>query len=182
MTSCCRYSSDAAANSLGSRRETTAARTRSTRSMMKTSRKYTRSSARSTTACGPGQAAQALRRPPTRRGRAPVVRQGAARGADHLPLRVEEDDGDLEDRGDAVDQLADVLLLHDELQQLDLERGGPSQRLHVARRGRIGFPGAGVVLAQRRLELLGVAAHLVLQSHRGLEQPEVRLPDVHPGL
>ena len=128
-----------------------------------------------------GQAAQALVRLPHAVDEAVVV-QGAARGADHLPLRVEEDDGDLEDRGDPVDQLADVLLLHDELQQLDLERGGPPQRLHVARRGRIGLPGAGVVLAQRRLELLGVAAHLVLQSDRGLEQPEVRLPDVHPGL
>ena len=124
------------------------------------------------------QAAQALVGVPEAAHEGGVARR-AARGAHHPSLRVEQHDGDLEDRGDPVDQLSHVLLLHDELEQLDLERRGAAQRLHVAgRRGR-GLAGVRVVLEQRRLELLGVAAHLVLQPDGGLEQPEVRLADVH---
>ena len=79
-------------------------------------------------------------------------------------------------------QLPHVLLLHDELEQLDLQRGGAAQRLHVAgpRVPRIAF--VVLLLAERRLELRRVHADLVLQHDRRLEQPEVRTLCVGAGL
>ena len=79
-------------------------------------------------------ARRAVRLPQARRELGRAVRTPRARH--HAPVCVEEHDGHVEDAGDALDELGDVLLLHHQLQQLDLQGGGAAQGLHVARRGR----------------------------------------------
>ena len=51
--------------------------------------------------------------------------------------------------GHAVDQLAQVLLLHDELEELDLQGGGPTQGVHVSRRRLVGAARRALDAAQR---------------------------------
>ena len=101
---------------------------------------------------------------------------GVCRAHD-APGGVEEHDRDVEDGGHPLHQLPHVLLLHDQLEQLDLQGGGAAQRLHVARRRPVGVF-VLLVLPQRSLELRRVEADLVLQHDRRLEQPEVRPVDV----
>ena len=130
---------------------------------------------------GVGRTERRLVRPPEARrevgsiGRAPRARDDAA-------ARVEEHDGHVEDRRHPLDQLADVLLPDDELEQLDLERGRATQRLHVARREGPGPAGVRRPVQQGRLEGLRVQPHLVLQHDRRLEQAEVGAVDVHARL
>ena len=56
-------------------------------------------------------------------------RRRAVQGA---AARVEQHDRHVDDVGDPVDQLAQVALLHDELEELDLQGGRAPQGVHVA--------------------------------------------------
>ena len=133
---------------------------------------------------GQGVAGRAVGRavgpPEARRELGRAVR--AARARHHAALSVEEHDGHVEDAGDTLDELGDVLLLHHQLQQLDLQGRGAAQGLHVARRGRRLCVLAALPGVQGRLELLRVQADLVLQHDRRLEEAEVGALDVGAGL
>ena len=130
---------------------------------------------------GIGPAARGAVRPPESR-REVWVAGRALRGRDDTAARVEEHDGHVEDRRDPLDELAHVLLLDDQLEQLDLQRRRAAQRVHVPRCGGPGVARVGGPVLQGRLEGLSVQPDLVLEHDRRLEQAEVGALDVHARL